>query len=91
MLAFVIGAAVVIPAMPVRAQTNHVISMTEYVFTPQFLTIAPGDTVQWQNNGVLPHTATSNTSAWTEIILNPGQTSTPPITLTTPGVYDYIC
>ncbi len=74
-----------------RAATNHVIDMDDYFFSPKFLTIAPGDTVQWHDASIYTqHTATSNTSAWTEVILNPGQTSSM-ITLNVQGNYTYIC
>ena len=72
------------------AATNHVIDMEDYFFSPKFTPIAPGDTVQWHNAGFHQHTATSNTSAWTEVILNADQTSSM-ITLNTPGNYTYIC
>ena len=72
------------------AATNHVIDMNDYFFSPKFITIAAGDTVQWHNAGFYQHTATSNSSAWSEIILNAGQTSSM-ITLNTDGNYSYIC
>ncbi len=77
--------------MPVHnASTNRTISIFDYYFSPQFITISQGDSVTWHNSGVVAHTATSNTSEWAEIILNPGQTS-PSITLSTPGNFTYIC
>ncbi len=90
LMAFLVGFALAAPAMPARAATPHTIQMNDFNFSPQFLTINSGDTVQWHNAAGVDHTATSNTSAWTEIILSPGQTSSA-ITLSVPGVYDYIC
>ncbi len=73
------------------APVNHEIGMYDFFFSPQFLTIPLGDTITWHNfSPSAIHTATSNTSAWTEVVLNPGQTSTP-ITLTSAGNYTYIC
>ena len=91
-LAIVIGMAVLAPLMPARAVTNHVVEMHDYYFFPQFTTVAPGDTVTWHNNASIPHTATSNASAWTEVIVSAGLTSNPPTpTPMTPGNYTYIC
>ncbi len=89
-MVFTVGFVLAAPALPARAAQNHLITMTDYAFTPQFLTIATGDTVQWVNNGAAAHTATSNTSAWTNVILSPTQTSAM-IPINAPGTYDYYC
>ncbi len=91
-LLFMVGLATAVPLVPVKA-ANTPITMTDYAFTPQFITINAGDSVQWTNSGTVAHTATANStdpSQWTNVVLNPGQTSAM-ITLTLPGVYDYIC
>jgi len=91
MLVGVLSLAAVGSLLPTTtAATNHLIEMNDFYFSPKFLPIAPGDTVQWHNNGFYQHTATSNTSAWTEVILNAGGTSSM-ITLNTEGNYTYIC
>ena len=90
MLAFMIGLAIVMPAIPARAQTTWTIEMTDYQFTPKSQSINAGDHVVWHNGGAAAHTATSNTSAWTNVVLSPGQTSSP-TTLTVGGVYNYYC
>ncbi len=77
-------------ATPATA-TNHVVDMVDYDFSPKFLTVGPGDTVQWHNAGTLEHTATSNTSAWTEVIELPGATSSPRTMPSAGGNYTYIC
>ncbi len=89
-MVFIVGLVLAMPSMPARAQTPHLIEMTDYAFTPQFVTISTGDTVQWHNGGTAAHTATSNTSAWPDVVLSPGQTSAA-ITINLPGTYDYIC
>ena len=90
-LAIVIGIAVLAPLMPARAVTNHDVNMSEYIFSPKFTTVAPGDTVTWHNSGIAPHTATSNTTAWPEVIVSSGQSSAAISMPTTPGNYTYIC
>jgi plastocyanin len=92
-LVFMMGFSLALPIMPARAATNHVIEMTDYAFTPQFITINGGDSVQWYNNGSVAHTATANASdpmQWTDVVLSPTQHSGM-ITLTISGVYNYIC
>lgn len=91
MLVFVMLVPIVVPFIPARAATNHVVDMNDYNFSPQFLTVASGDTVTWHNAGAHVHTATSNTSAWAEITLSAGQTSSPVTMPLTPGNYTYIC
>ena len=86
---------VLVPMMiimaPARASTNHIVNVFEYNYSPKFLTIAPGDTVSWHDNGSFSHTATSNTSQWTEVVVNPGQTSPPTTMPSIAGNYTYIC
>jgi plastocyanin len=91
-LAFVIGISVAAPMMPARAATNHVVYMTVgFTFAPKFITVAPGDTITWHNNASVAHTATSNSTAWPEVILSGGGTSAAITMPTTPGTYPYIC
>ncbi len=76
---------------PAKASTNHIVDVYEYDYSPKFLPVAPGDTISWHNIGTLEHTATSNTSVWTEVFVLPGATS-PPVTMPlTAGNYTYYC
>jgi plastocyanin len=59
-------------------------------YSPNPATVAAGQTVSWVNKDSLPHTATSNTGAFTTGLLAPGQTSAP-ITMGTPGAFAYHC
>lgn len=90
-LAFVIGIPVAAPLMPARAVTNHVVNIYDFYFSPQITTVAPGDTVTWHNMASATHTATSNDSAWTAVVIPGGQTSAAITMPTTPGTYDYRC
>lgn len=44
--------------------TNHQISIVDFAFQPDTLTINFGDSVTWTNNGTATHTTTSNTGVW---------------------------
>jgi len=90
-LAFVISISVGAPLMPARAVTNHDVGMYDYHYVLKFTYVAPGDTVTWHNYGAAVHTATSNTSAWTQVSVNPGQSSLPIDMPLTPGNYTYHC
>jgi len=39
------------------------VSMVDFAFSPDSITISPGDVVVWTNNGVYVHTSTSGVSA----------------------------
>jgi len=90
-LTFVIGISVAAPLMPARAATNHDVYMHDYYFLPQFLTVAPGDTVTWHNVGAAPHTATSNTTGVFDVAVSAGSSSSATTMPTTPGNYTYHC
>ena len=80
---------------------DQFISVADYAFTPESVTIAAGKTVEWSNNGPSGHTVTSNTSAWNSASLAPPSGMDPyggPTgggtfvnTFTSPGTYYYHC
>jgi plastocyanin len=58
--------------------TTYTVSMIEHEYQPADLTIAKGDSVVWQNNGAMVHTATRTASpAFDTGRLDPGATSDP--------------
>ncbi|MDQ3046293.1 MAG: plastocyanin/azurin family copper-binding protein [Bacteroidota bacterium] len=78
------------------------VSMGDNFFAPVDLTVIVGDTIQWTNNGVAPHTVTCNGSAGTVMPsggtsfdsgigtpINAGETFSAVIAV--PGNYTYIC
>ncbi|MFI5294658.1 MAG: CHRD domain-containing protein [Thermodesulfovibrionales bacterium] len=71
------------------------VSIVDFAFSPQNITIEVGDTVVWTNNGAFPHTTTSGTNfptgngIWDSHVLSPGQFF--PFTFTQPGLYPYFC
>ena len=46
-----------------RKPVTHTVTVDATSFRPATLTIAPGDTVVWNNKDVIPHTATSKKPA----------------------------
>lgn len=76
------------------AQTNHVVQMIDYEFSPSSITISVGDMVTWRNNGSEIHTSTSGDPCtpdgiWDSDSLQPGDTFQ--FTFTSPGDYPYFC
>lgn len=71
----------------VSLAATHQVTITDNVFTPQTLTVAPGDTVVWTNAGS-DHTVTANDDSFHEI-LEFGQTFE--LTFDTVGRYPYYC
>ncbi len=68
------------------------VEIVDYAFHPQNITVTPGTTVEWYNNGSMAHTVTSLTGAPASFdsgVLNPGSTFT--YTFTVGGKYAYYC
>ena len=68
------------------------ISIIDFAFQPQAITITVGSSVRWINTGLFTHTTTSDVGSsqvWNSGELAPGGTFTQ--TFNTPGVYTYHC
>ena len=65
------------------------VSIGEFLFNPDPVTIIPGDTVQWDNDGGIQHTATADGGAWNSGLLAPGGSFSQ--TFNSPGIFPYIC
>lgn len=49
----------------------HVVEIKSFAFSPAHTTIKLGETVQWKNDDLAPHTATADGGAWsTETLKN---------------------
>lgn len=75
-------------------QSRHTVQIIDSYFDPQNITISPGDTIVWTNNGTMIHTSTSGTGCdadgtWNSGNLNPGQSYS--YIFTTEGSFDYFC
>jgi plastocyanin len=63
--------------------------ITDESFEPKTLTIAPGTTVRWTNDGKKPHTVTSDKEDWGSGEIPPAGEFT--ATFTKAGTFDYHC
>ena len=53
------------------APRSHTVEIRGFAFSPARITIKLGDTIQWKNNDLAPHTATADGGAWsTETLKN---------------------
>jgi plastocyanin len=87
-------AAMVSNFNPISAPVTVDVSIGDFFFAPQSVTIKVGDTVRWTNNGAAPHTTTSGTSPtgdgkWASGILSSGQSFS--FTFTQAGTFPYFC
>jgi plastocyanin len=68
------------------------VSIVDFAFQPQVITISAGSSVRWINTGLYTHTSTSDVSSlevWDSGNLNPGEVFTK--TFNAPGIYTYHC
>jgi plastocyanin len=46
------------------APRTHVVEIKSFAFSPARTTIKLGDTIQWKNDDLAPHTATADSGVW---------------------------
>ena len=75
---------------PAASAANQTIEIKQLKFLPPVVTVHPGDKVQWTNNDIVPHTATTVDKGFDSGSIGVGETWT----LTAPakkGDYFYTC
>ncbi len=82
-------ALIAVPAAMAVAQETHVVETQDNVFVPEEITIAVGDSIEFQNTGRAPHTATAEDGSFDTGNLNAGQSRT--ISFSKAGTIEYIC
>jgi plastocyanin len=63
--------------------------MVDFTYEPLEITVAPGATVTWINQGEFEHSATADDGSWDTGVY--GSDSQASITFDTPGTYPYYC
>ena len=81
--------ALLIFAPAASAQDEMTVSIQDFFFEPDQLTVAPGTTVTWVNDGEEPHTSTADDGTWNSGTLQPGESFS--FTFDDPGDYSYFC
>ena len=68
---------------------THQVEIRKFLFGPETITIKAGDSVEWTNKDLAPHTATDESVAWDTSLLEKNDAKA--IVFTVPGEFDYIC
>ena len=88
-------AATVLPGMaqsasPATQANANTVSIDNFTFTPQTLTVKAGSTVTWTNKDDIPHGIASDNNAFKKSkALDTDDAYS--VSLTTPGTYKYFC
>lgn len=78
------------PAAPAAAPVaSDSVTIHNFAFGPQIVTVKAGTTVHWTNHDTEAHTVTSDTGAFSSPVLQPGASYAH--TFTKPGTYSYHC
>lgn len=93
-LGAVAGSALLTPLFRGKAGADtsartHPVEIRKFLFEPAVLRIRPGDSIEWTNRDVVPHTATGRDHAWDTGALQKGESVV--VTFTDPGQVDYFC
>jgi plastocyanin len=65
------------------------VSIINFAYDPNPVTVAVGDTITWTNNDTVPHTVTANDGSFSSGTMDPGATFS--FTFDTAGTFDYHC
>jgi plastocyanin len=77
------------PSTAIKPVSANAVTILNFAFGPQSVTVKPGTTVHWTNHDAEAHTVTSNTGAFGSPVLQPGASYS--FTFTKPGTYHYHC
>ena len=90
LMAFVTGAALACVIAPSVAQHNVVpVTIDNFVFEPERLTVKAGTTVTWVNRDDIPHTVAAKDRLFRSKVMDTDESYS--FTFTTPGEYAYFC
>jgi plastocyanin len=76
-------------ALPARAAATHAVSISNFKFDPEALTIAAGDTVTFTNTDSAPHTAPDDAGGFDTGKLAKGKSGD--LTFASKGEFHYHC
>jgi plastocyanin len=60
----VAAAGLAYAACTAKPPRTHIVTISNFVFQPATITVAPGDTIVWRNSDIVPHSATARDSTW---------------------------
>ena len=68
----ILAAAVAAGCAATAVAASHTVTIEGFAFKPQTLEVKAGDTVEWVNRDILPHTATATANAFDSKTIQPG-------------------
>ncbi len=77
------------PAAAAESAAETKVTIDNFTFTPQSVTIKAGTTVTWVNQDDIPHTVVASEKAFRSKVLDTDNTYS--FTFTTAGTYQYFC
>lgn len=84
------GVSLVLPSATASAKAVTTrVEIRRFAFSPEEVTIEVGETVEWHNGDLAPHTATSDDGNWDTGTLAKGDHTQ--IRFDQPGTYTYFC
>jgi plastocyanin len=90
LLATAVAAAFSVATLPADTNaTANVVTIDNFSFTPETLTVSPGTKVTWVNQDDVPHTVVSSDKKFKSGVLDTDQRFS--YTFSTPGTNDYYC
>lgn len=78
-----------VPQESMENESSDEVSIENYAFTPNTITVKAGTTVMFTNNDTVSHTATADDGSFDTGTIQGGQTGE--VTFDTPGTYLYHC
>lgn len=88
-IALFVAVSIALTMTPGASAASHDMSISNFAFSPNSITIAPGDTVTWTNSDGTTHTVTGNNESWGSGNMANGQTYTHQFNET--GDFTYHC
>lgn len=88
-IAMILGLGVAPGLRTATAQDSTTITIADFAFSPNQVTVTAGTTVTWVNNDSAPHTATGDGGEFDTGQIDPGGSAS--ITFDTPGTFSYFC
>ena len=82
-------AAIVLPGWADTTAQASAVSIDNFTFTPQRVTVKAGTTITWTNQDDIPHAIASSTKVFKSKTLDTDDKYS--FTFTTPGTYEYFC
>lgn len=77
------------PATPDPVGDDVAVSIDDFAYGEEIVTVAPGTTVTWTNNDTMPHTVTATDGSFDSGNIAPGESFS--LTFTDAGTFDYFC